>query len=209
MKTRNPTYVLHLQSCIHLLWWSTLPRGAESSPPPSWGWISPALASHIFHHVPILMRPNNNNKHFNAPSLRKSHVWWGHESELLSNPRWGQHLRNNNISEHSWERKFAGCDGRSPLPREMWRFPWCVVTEDIFSFLANFLRKYEGNNRDCQNWLYGFSPSYLRRAFLIFSTLFYDFTALWWFPTTALWKAFNILPSSFSFFNIGHGSSLY
>ena len=86
MKPRNPTYVLHLQSCIHLLWWSTLPRGAESSPPPSWGWISPALASHIFHHVPILMRPNNNNKHFNAPPLRKSHGWWGHESEMVSNP---------------------------------------------------------------------------------------------------------------------------
>ena len=128
-------------------------------PPPPWGWISPALASHIFHHVPILMRPNNNNKHFNAPSLRKPHVWrewdgikawsvvpgWG-QLHIRALPRWSQRLRNNNISEHSCERKFAGCDGRSPLPREMWRFPWCVVTEDIFSFFANFLlRKYEGN----------------------------------------------------------------
>ena len=92
---------------------------------------------------------------------------WG-QLHIRALPSWSQRLRNNNISEHSWERKFAGCDGRSPLPREMWRFPWCVVTEDIFSFLANFLRKYEGNNRDCQNWLYGFSPSYLCRAFLIF-----------------------------------------
>ena len=132
-------------------------------PPSPWGWISPALASHIFHHVPILMRPNNNNKHFNAPSLRKSHVWrewdgikswsvvpgWG-QLHIRALPRWSQRLRNNNKSEHSCERKFAGCDGRSPLPREMWRFPWCVVTEDIFSFLANFrLCKYEGNNRDC------------------------------------------------------------
>ena len=168
------------------------------------------------------MRPNNNNKHFNAPSLRKSHVWrewdgfkawsvvpaWG-QLHIRALPRWSQRLRNNNISEHSCERKFAGCDGRSPLPREMWRFPWCVVTEDIFSFLANFLRKNEGNNRDCQNWLFGFSPSYLCSAVLIFFN-FYDFTAqLPWFPTVDLWRAFHILPSSFSFFNIGHGSSLY
>ena len=79
-------------------------------PPPPWGWISPALASHIFHHVPILMRPNNTNKHFNAPSLRKSHVWWDWDGfkawsvvpawgqlHIRALPRWSQCLRNNNI----------------------------------------------------------------------------------------------------------------
>ena len=97
--TCNPTYV-RLQSCTHLLCWSTLPRGAESRPPPPSGWISPALASHIFHHVPFLMRPNNNNKHFNAPSLRKSHVWGGHESEMVSKPGPWFLFGDSYISEH-------------------------------------------------------------------------------------------------------------